>query len=545
MTRTLCRLFASALLAALPLVPRTARAEEPVRVPGGVRAAVEVTALDLDVVATKDGKFVTDLKKEEFAVKVDGKSVPLDYFTPIEEGTLFAPDLSKASPDLILDSVRNDAGQRYLARQVLVFFDDEHLLPFDRPRAIEGLRELVYKLAPTDQVSLLRYNRGYTRTLVPFTGSKEEILNGLAALEKLPPGGLNWSQQAQQDYRTGQSTRYASSRTNVIRNYSQQAQIRERTALGDIRRAISALAARSGKRTMLYISSGIELRPGQGMAYALGFRNLQQFEYDVTKEYRDVLREANESNVTMYVVDARGLTTDVDAGESQPFEIAPYERDIYRKEALHGFAEETGGVLFENRNVFKGAMDQVYRETSSFYSIGVTLSNLPKKEQHAIKVSVSRPGVTVRTRSNFVPRTAEKANINRMELALLTPDAKGDFDVAVSVGLAQSAGIGRRQSPLEVRIPLSALTFKEAGGRQEAAVDITVAAVEDNGARSDVTTVRRTISLDPARWEKDKDRFYLFSTDAMSRPGNLRFVVSVKDMTTNRTGLGSANVRIE
>jgi VWFA-related protein len=545
MTRTFCRLFASALLAALPLVPPPARAEEPVRVPGGVRAAVEVTALDLDVVATKDGKFVTDLKKEEFAVKVDGKTVPLDYFTPVEEGTLFAPDLSKASPDLILDSVRNDAGQRYLARQVLVFFDDEHLVPFDRPRAIEGLRELVYKLAPTDQVSVLRYNRGYTRTLVPFTGSKEEILGGLAALEKMPPGGLNWSQQAQQDYRTGQSTRYVSSRTNVIRNYSQQAQIRERTALGDIRRAISALAARSGKRTMLYVSSGIELRPGQGMAYALGFRNLQQFEYDVTKEYQEVLREANESNVTMYVVDARGLTTDVDAGESQPFEIAPYERDIYRKEVLHGFAEETGGVLFENRNVFKGAMDQLYRETSSFYSIGVTLSNLPKKEQHSIKVSVSRPGVTVRTRSSFVPRTAEKANFNRMELALLTPDAKGDFDVAVSVGLAQSAGIGRRLSPLEVRIPLSALTFKEAGGRQEAAIDITVAAVEDNGARSDVTTVRRTISLDPARWEKDKDRFYLFATDAKSRPGNLRFVVTVKDTTTNRTGLGSANVRIE
>ena len=71
----------------------------------GVRAAVEVTALDLDVVATKDGEFVTDLKREEFAVKVDGKVFPLDYFTRVEEGTLFGPDLSKASPDLILESV--------------------------------------------------------------------------------------------------------------------------------------------------------------------------------------------------------------------------------------------------------------------------------------------------------------------------------------------------------------------------------------------------------------------------------------------------------
>ena len=543
MTRTLCRLFA--LLAVISFVPSPARADEPARQTGGVRAAVEVTALDLDVVVTKDGTFVKDLTKEDFAVKVDGKTVALDYFTPVEEGTLFAPDLSKASPDLILDSVRNDTGQRYLARQVLVYFDDEHLLPFDRPRAIDGLKELIYKLSPVDQVAIVRYNRGYTRTIVPFTGSKEELLDGLARLEKMPPGGLSWSQQAQQDYRTGQSSRYVSSRTNTIRNYAQQAQVREKAALGDIRRAVSALAARSGKRTMIYVSSGIELRPGQGMAVALGFRNLQQFEYDVTREYQDVLREANQSGVTMYVVDARGLTTDVDAGEAQPYEIAPFERDAYRKEALSGFAAETGGVLFENRNVFKGAMDQVFRETSTFYSIGVTLSNLPKKEQHSIKVSVNRPGVSVRTRSSFVPRTAGKASLNRMELALLTPDAKGDFDVAVTVGLPASAGIGRRLSPLEARIPLSALMFQEVGGRKEAVVDVTVAAVEDNGARSDATTIRRTISLDPAQWEKDRDRFYLFATDAKSRPGNLRFVVTVKDMTTNRTGLGSASVRIE
>jgi VWFA-related protein len=516
MTRTLCRLFT--LLAVISLVPSSARADEPARAPGGVRAAVEVTALDLDVVVTKDGQFVKDLTKEDFAVKVDGKPVPLDYFTPVEEGTLFAPDLSKASPDLILDSVRSDAGQRYLARQILIYFDDDHLMPFDRPRAIDGLRELISKLSPVDRVAILQYNRGYMRALVPFTGSKEELLDGLAKLEKMTPGGLNWTQQAQ---------------------------TREKAALGEIRHAISALAARSGKRTMIYVGSGIELRPGQGMAVALGFRNLQQLEYSVTKEYENVLREANESGVTMYVIDARGLTTDIDAGEMQPPDIPVSERDAYRKEALSGFAAETGGVLFQNRNVFKGAMDQVYRETSTFYSIGVTLSNLPKKEQHAIKVSVNRPGVSVRTRSTFVPLTAGKASLNRMELALLTPEAKGDFDVAVTVGPPKSAGIGRRLSPLEARIPLSALTFQDAGGRKEALLDITVAAVEDNGARSDASTIRRTISLDPAQWEKDANRFYLFTSEARSRPGNLRFVVTVKDMTTNRTGLGSASVRVE
>jgi VWFA-related protein len=520
-------------------------ADLPVPALRGVRAAVEVTALDLDVVVTKDGKFVSDLTREDFVVKVNGKAVPLDYFTRVDEGTLFGPDLSKASPDLILESVQGDAGQRYLSRQILLYVDDDHLMPFDRPRAFEGLRELVYKLSPSDQVALFRYNSAFTRALVPFTSSKEEILDGLAKLEKMPPGGFNWYVQADQDYRQGRATSSAQSRQSVVRSYAAQSKVREDNALGDLRRAVAALAARSGKRTLVYVGAGIELRPGQTLAAALGIRGLQQFEYDVTRNYRAVLGEANGSGVTIYAIDARGLTTDVDAGESEPSQITSFERSAYRREVLAGLADETGGVLFENRNIFKGAADQIYRESSTFYSIGVTLSNLPKKDSYGIKVSVNRPGVTVRTRDSFVPMSAEKASRNRMELALVTPEGRGDFDVDVAVGATKSGGIARRLSTLEAKIPLSALTFQDAGGRKEAVIEVTVGAVEDTGARSDISTQRRTISLDPARWEKDKDRFFLFTTDLKSRTGNHRFVIAVKDVATNRMGLGSASVRIE
>jgi VWFA-related protein len=533
-----CRLFTSFAALALAAGPLAA-ADPPARLPGGVRAAVEVTALDLDVVATKDGKFVPDLGREEFVVKVDGKAVPLDYFTRVEEGTLFGPDLSKASPDLILDSIRDDAGGRYLARQYLVYFDDEHLQPFDRPRAIEGLRDLFYKLAPSDQVGIVRYDRGTTRALVPFTTSKEELLDGLAKLEKLPPGGLSWRSQSQTDWASARSSRYAYERQNIIRNYSAQALVREQAALKDLRRAISALAARSGKRTMIYVGAGIELHPGQAFAQAFS-PGLQQFEYDVTPDYLAVLREANESGVTIYSIDARGLTTDVDAGEQSPFELSPFEVRMIRREVLAGLAEETGGVLFENRNAFKGAVEQIYRESSTFYSIGVTLSNLPKKEEHSISVSVTRPGVKIRTRSKFVPKSADKASRDHIEMALLTPETKGDFDVPVSVGAPRPGGMGRRLSTLEVRIPLGALTFKEAAGRPEAAVDVTIAAVEDNGARSDPSRPQRvTIPL-----VRGKD-FYVFSSDLKTRTGNHRFVVTVKDVATNRVGFGSASIRIE
>lgn len=539
------RVFLSGLPALLAGIALAGPADPPAGRQGGVRAAVEVTALDLDVVVTKDGKFVSDLTRDEFVVKVNGKAVPLDYFTRIDEGTLFGPDLSKASPDLILESVQGDAGQRYLSRQVLLYVDDDHLMPFDRPRAFEGLRELVYKLSPSDQVALFRYDRGATRALIPFTGSREEVLDGIAKLEKMPPGGLNWFVQADQDYRQGRASSSAQSRQSVVRNYAARAKVREDNALGDLRRAVAALAARSGKRTLVYVGAGIELRPGQTLAAALGLRGLQQFEYDVTESYRAVLGEANGSGVTIYAIDARGLTTDVDAGEAQPSELTTFERSAYRREVLAGLADETGGVLFENRNVFKGAADQIYRESSTFYALGVTLSSLPKKDSYGIGVSVTRPGVKVRTRSRFVPMNVERAARNRIELALVTPEGRGDFDVDVAVGATKSGGIGRRLSTLEAKIPLSALTFQDAGGRREAVIEVAVGAVEDTGARSDISTRRQTISLDTATWEKDRGRFFLFATEVKSRTGNHRFVVTVKDVATNRIGLGSANVRVE
>ena len=151
---------------------------------------------------------------------------------------------------------------------------------------------------------------------------------------------------------------------------------------------------------------------------------------------------------------------------------------------------------------------------------------------------MTRPGVTVRTRSAFVPASAEKAVANRMELALVTPEARGDFDILVSVGQAVSKGLGRREAPLEARIPLSALTFRNVGERMEAVVDVAIAAVEDTGARSDVSVQRRTISLPSSAWETGRGRDYLFTASLKS--GNRQPPVRRhREGPWRRTGWGS------
>ncbi len=114
---------ATLLFAAAAAGQQPAPAPAPPPVGPGVRAAVDVTAMDLDVVATAKGAPVTDLRKDEVTVTVDGKAYAPDYFARIEAGQVHGPDLATASPDLVLDATRAGA-DRWVPRQFLAFFDD-------------------------------------------------------------------------------------------------------------------------------------------------------------------------------------------------------------------------------------------------------------------------------------------------------------------------------------------------------------------------------------------------------------------------------------
>jgi len=507
--------------------------------------------MDLDVVATaKDGRPVTDLTRAEISVTVDGKPVALDYFVRVEAGQLHGPDLATASPDLILQTAM--AGpERFLPRQFLVFFDDEHLLPFERKRVLEGLRDFVTRLSPSDAMAILAYNVS-THVFVPFTNSKEDLLGGLSRLESKPPRGLLWDiqyRQAIQDARrySAFTARGQNARDSVVRSWGAQAWARDKGALDEFRRAVEALGARSGKRVLLYVSHGMELRPGQSLAQALGGTALNQFDYSIQGPYRAVLEAANRSGITIHALDARGLATDVDAAEADPPAIDPFLANANRRELLAGFADETGGVLVENRNGFAPALDQIYRESASYYAVGVTLASLDaKKPRHDVKVSTSRPGVTVRTRRGYTPLTAADAAHDRMEMSLITPGAGGDFPVARQPSAPKKgAGLGRRVVPFAVVVPLSSLTFLDESGKKKAVVELSLAAVEDTGSRSDPVTDRREIVVSPEVLTRLAGEPFVYRGEFKSRTGNMRFVATVRDVATNLIGVGSVSVRVE
>ena len=120
-----------------------------------------IAAKDMSITAAEIANF-------PLAPVAPGKPLPLDYFARIEAGQLHGPDLATASPDFILETTAAGA-DRYVPRQFLVFFDDEHLLPSDRKRVLEGLRDFVTRLSPSDSMAILSYNVS-SHVITPFIG---------------------------------------------------------------------------------------------------------------------------------------------------------------------------------------------------------------------------------------------------------------------------------------------------------------------------------------------------------------------------------------
>jgi hypothetical protein len=83
-------------------------------------------------------------------------------------------------------------------------------------------------------------------------------------------------------------------------------------------------------------------------------------------------------------------------------------------------AHETGGLALLNSNDLSGGLGRVYQDTSTYYSIGVNLSNLPSTGYKDVRVEVSRPGITVRARRGFAGRTGQERARDVTQAALRT-----------------------------------------------------------------------------------------------------------------------------
>jgi len=187
---------------------------------------------------------------------------------------------------------------------------------------------------------------------------------------------------------------------------------------------------------------------------------------DFDERFRELLRLANQANVSVYPFDVGGLRTEPGFEASRggrgptPAQLQQ-EHDLMRgrMDTLMTLAENTDGRAIVNTNDMYGGFKQVSDDLSGYYLLGYPSSNTGLDgKYHRIDVKVARPRVSVTARKGYLaavpdtrpasmtPAAPEPITLELGRLARLRSDAdlftyavpsSGGLDVVVELPSAQ------------------------------------------------------------------------------------------------------------
>lgn len=381
--------------------------------PGQPTFRAGVTMVTTDAIARDgNGRFVSDLTKDDFVVLEDGVEQTLQSFTLVHGGRTF--NLLEAAPaaapeGIVLPPTRRPSDTMESGRVLVIFIDDLHFEPELTPH----VKRLVQQIVDT----LL-----HEGDLVAMVSS------GPSAIEIDPTLDRKLIASAANRIRGSGPTPAEIFKMLETSSGPGDVRFRAQLAFQTMYNMVSSLdQVRNRRKAVLYVSPGYDLDP-----FALGrnsqdrimggrfsdpmsrlidqenpyFRmNAVTADVDLFLLMKELTLAANRANATLFTIDPRGLAGVVDAGQ---YVDQSELRTFIQKttSSLRFLAEETGGIAVVNDNDFEGALKRIDGETSDYYVLGFYSTNPdPNQRVRNLQVKVTRPNVTVAARKEYSLKT--------------------------------------------------------------------------------------------------------------------------------------------
>lgn len=408
MTRSIARLLIPVLLLALstgrPSAQQADDATRPINTQSAVTFRTEVNYVEVDAaVFGRDGKFVSDLRRDDFEVLEDGQPQDVTAFSlvniPLErpEQPLFASH--PIQPD-VATNARPFDGRLY----VLVL-DDLHTAALRTSQVRVAARQFVEKYMGANDLAAVVHTSGRANASQEFTSSKPLLE---ASIEKFMGQKLRSQTlerldeyQRQRAIPSGPTSRITRVEDPLDVERGFQA-VRSLNALRNISEWIGSIRGR--RKAIIYLSEGIDY----------DIYDFQKRETTTIQDaMRDVIAKATRSNVSIYSVDPRGLTNmgddSIEATGGFPDDpqlnlgMQSFNDELrLAQQSLRSLSEDTGGYASVNSNDFTKAWTRVVADNSSYYVLGY----YPKNDRRdgrfrKIEVRVKREGVEVRSRKGY------------------------------------------------------------------------------------------------------------------------------------------------
>ena len=421
--------------------------------------SIDVRVVNVEAVVTDGrGERVRGLTSADFRLLVDGKEVPIDYFTEVADGEA-ASNPAKAGGGPIPPPVEGTVG-----RSILVFVDQAFSIGSQLDLVLDRVAEEVGRLGPEDRVAVVACDGTKLSVLTDWTDDRAAVLAALGKARAGRMGGLAVRterealamdkalealvlKQTATDFGGGVDGRLSS--------FPWKAASKLQRTMAAATAALRGFAGAPGRKAVLLLSGGwpMALQP---------------------QLFPQLIDTANRLGYTLYPVDGAGLEASPVAVPVSADTFGPQKgvsmndgliRGAWEREAeysLEKLASLTGGKASLNSNRL-AALGRLVDDTRSYYWIGFSPSWRGDGRRHAVRLEARRRGLDVRSRSSFTDLSRSTESAMEIEGRLLLGRDVQEKGLSVELGAARRAGPREVEVPLTLEVPAGALSFIETG----------------------------------------------------------------------------------
>jgi VWFA-related protein len=464
---------------------------------------IDVRVVNVEVVATSESGPVRGLAAGDFRLLVDGKKVPIEFFTEVENGTAATAATAEAQDGPVAPVGPAEA----IGRSYLVFIDESFAISKPRDVVLENLEEDLKLMQGEDQMAILAFNGSTIDVLSPWTSDKAALAAALRNARQRRTRGNDllaknrslgvdrnlFLEVAAEQWFSAKETAF------LLEDFDARVSPEARTQLGRTAKAMAGtlrgFELPFGRKVMMLLSGGWSL----GVA---------------PKLYGPVVTAANQLGYTIYPVDVANPTPQT-------------------LRMLDTVAAQTGGKVANSvrQDVFR----TVVADSGTYYWLGFTPGWKANDQGHAIEVESLRSGVTIRSRSGFPDLSRKTENLMKAESLLLFGSAGGiENDRRLKVLLGRMKPLGRKEIeiPVTVGVPVEALALTPSGQGYIAEAPLAVASLDDKGGRAEIPTAKLRVAVkEPFR----AGGFARFETTLRLRRADQRLVFTVRDEVNGNT----------
>jgi VWFA-related protein len=550
---------------------------------------VDVQVVNLEVVVTaEDGPPVTGLTADDFEVLVDGRPVPITNFFevvdrqtsvvgtgPVEgsatggEEFLPSPETERLNLVVVLDTLNMRATSRAAIFDRLI---DYLWNEFDRRDRVmlavmDGAAVTVQEPFTNDPgllVQTLNKLRKQVGAHARLDAQQRMVVRqiqgaSLAASPGPSSGGLALDRVAIADFEEALAT--AQRLAGDIRDLAEARFQAVRSSLQAIGQFTDSLAGLPGRKAILYVSDGLQVRAVDALAQAwlnkysswIGQQNVDSLmndlldltsagsssRFDASRYFDRLLSRAAINRVSFYPIshtaggggslspEFAGAGTSSGLGAMSPDVVALDQ--INREEPLLVMAEKTGGVASTRGTGVLDLLRQVVADFETFYSLGYTPPDGIDEEAHKVEVRVKAPGLRVR-HLDSVQQKAPLDELRDLTLSALHYGMESNpLNVRLDPGQATNLEGNRYRVPVMVKIPFEGLLLLPEQDYHLGRVTLFVVARDQRGGVSPFQQVEMPIRIPNDRIAEAMQSVAAYELQLDVKGGPQRISIGVRD----------------